>query len=113
MMANLWRGACCARLRGEHFSGEQPKAMLTEHALSGILSDMKVVSIRQFHRESRFERLAAGGEEVVVTRNGKPYYRVLPAPVTRSFLGAAQTGEPLTDLFLAPAVQTSEWEAAR
>jgi len=72
---------------------------------------MIVVTIRQFHRDSRFERLAATGEEVIVTRNGSPYYRVLPAPVTRSFLGAAQTGKPLTARYLKPAVELAAWEA--
>lgn len=31
---------------------------------------MKLVSVRQFHRDARFERLAAAGEEVIVTWRG-------------------------------------------
>jgi antitoxin (DNA-binding transcriptional repressor) of toxin-antitoxin stability system len=81
--------------------------------MSGILPDMTRVSVRQFHRDSRFERLAAAGEEVLVTRNGKPYYRVLPAPAPRTFLGGAQTGRPLTARFLGPAADPLEWEATR
>ncbi len=86
---------------------------MTGWVTSGIMPDMKLVSIRQFHRDSRFERLAASGQEVVVTRRGKPYYRVLPVAAPRSFLGGAQTGKPLTRGFLDPAVESAAWGAVR
>jgi len=52
------------------------------------LSDMKTVTLRRLRRESRLLDSAAAGEEIVVTRFGKPYVRILPSQ-TKSLLGAA------------------------
>jgi antitoxin (DNA-binding transcriptional repressor) of toxin-antitoxin stability system len=48
---------------------------------------MKTVTLRRLWRESHLLDSAAGGEEIVVTRFGKPYMRILPGK-TKTFLGA-------------------------
>jgi len=73
-----------------------------------ILSDMKTVTLRRLRRESRLLDSAAAGEEIVVTRFGKPYVRILPSQ-TKSFLGAAShlgVKTPVTS----ETVPFSEWK---
>jgi len=56
--------------------------------MSDKLSDMKTVTLRSLRRKSELLDAAAGGEEILVTRFGKPYVRILPAKQKRSFFGA-------------------------
>ena len=54
------------------------------------LSDMKTVTLRSLRRDAELLDSAAGGEEILVTRFGKPYVRILPAKRPRSFMGAGK-----------------------
>ena len=56
--------------------------------MSDIMSDMKIVTLRSLRRRAALLDAAAQGEEIVVTRFGKPYVRIIPAKQPRSFLGA-------------------------
>src|SRR2546425_8266056 len=48
--------------------------------VSDIMSDMKkTVTLRSLHRDAALLDIAAEGEEIVVTRFGKPYVRIIPA----------------------------------
>jgi prevent-host-death family protein len=49
---------------------------------------MKTVTLRSLRRDAALLDAAAEGEEIVVTRFGKPYVRIVPAKQPRSFLGA-------------------------
>jgi antitoxin (DNA-binding transcriptional repressor) of toxin-antitoxin stability system len=54
------------------------------------MSDMKTVTLRSLLRDSTLLDSAASGEEILVTRFGKPYVRIVAAKQRRSFLGAAK-----------------------
>jgi prevent-host-death family protein len=49
---------------------------------------MKTVTLRALRRDASLLDAAAGGEEIVVTRFGRPWVRIVPAEQPRSFLGA-------------------------
>jgi antitoxin (DNA-binding transcriptional repressor) of toxin-antitoxin stability system len=49
---------------------------------------MRTVTLRSLRRKSRLLDSAAAGEELLVTRFGRPYVRIGPANRARSFLGA-------------------------
>jgi prevent-host-death family protein len=49
---------------------------------------MKTVTLRALRRDASLLDAAAAGEDIVVTRFGKPYVRIIPARQPRSFLGA-------------------------
>ena len=57
---------------------------------SDRLSDMKSVTLRSLRRDATLLDRAAEGEELVVTRRGKPYVRIMPAKQPGSFLGAGR-----------------------
>jgi len=49
---------------------------------------MKTVTLRALCRDVSLLDAAAAGEDIVVTRFGKPYVRIIPAQQARSLLGA-------------------------
>ncbi len=51
---------------------------------------MKTVTLRSLRWDADLLDSAAGGEEILVTRFGKPYLRILPAKQPRSFVGAGK-----------------------
>ena len=51
---------------------------------------MKTVTLRSLRRHSTLIDSAAEGEEILVTRFGKPYVRIVPAQQAKSFLGAGK-----------------------
>ena len=51
---------------------------------------MKTVTLRSLRRKSDLLDAAAAGEEILVTRFGKPYVRILSAERSASFLGAGK-----------------------
>ncbi len=58
--------------------------------MSDMMSDMKTVTLRSLRRDSALLDRAADGEEILVTRFGKPYVRIIPAKQHHSFLGAGK-----------------------
>ena len=52
------------------------------------MSDVKTITLRSLRRNAGLLDSAATGEELLVTRFGKPYVRILPANQPRSFIGA-------------------------
>lgn len=58
--------------------------------LFDILSDMKTVTLRSLRRDADLLDSAAEGEELLVTRHGKPYVRIVSANQSRTFLGAGR-----------------------
>ena len=51
---------------------------------------MKTITLRSLRRQTTLLDAAAEGEELVVTRFGTPYVRIIPAKKPRSFLGAGK-----------------------
>jgi len=58
--------------------------------MSDIMADMKTVTLRALRRDSAVLDRVAGGQEIIVTRRGKPYVRISPATAPPSFLGAGR-----------------------
>jgi len=58
--------------------------------MSDIMADMKTVTLRSLRRDAAVLDEAAQGQEIVVTRRGKPYVRISPAARPGSFLGAGK-----------------------
>jgi prevent-host-death family protein len=54
------------------------------------MSAMKTVPLRAVRRDATLLDSAAEGEEILVTRFGRPYVRIVPARQARSFLGAGR-----------------------
>ena len=68
--------------------GVRPR--LAKPEIYDILSDMKTVTLRRLRREADLLDWAAGGEEIIVTRFGRPYVRIVAARQPRTFVGAGQ-----------------------
>jgi prevent-host-death family protein len=76
------------------------------------MSDMKTVTLRALRRDASLLDAAAAGEEIVVTRFGKPYVRIVSAQRPHSFLGAGMhlgQKEPVSSEPIPP----SEWKGLR
>ena len=56
----------------------------------GIVSGMKTVTLDSFRKAPALLDSVATGEELLVTRFGKPYVRIVPARQARTFLGAGK-----------------------
>jgi len=52
------------------------------------MTDMKIVTLRSLRRDAALLDRAAAGEEILVTRFGKPYVRIIAAGQAKSLLGA-------------------------
>jgi len=77
--------------------------------MSDIMSDMKIVTLRSVRRDAALLDRAASGEEILVTRFGKPYVRIIAANQARSFLGAGKhlrTKKPVSP----DPIPVSEWK---
>ncbi len=73
---------------------------------------MKTVTLRALRRDTGLLDAAADGEEILVTRFGKPYVRIVPAKQPRSFLGAGKH-LGLRKAVSPQAVPWSEWKGLR
>lgn len=73
------------------------------------MSDMKTVTLRALRRDASLLDAAAEGEELVVTRFGKPYIRIVPASQPRSFLGAGRHLRQREAVSAEP-IPRSEWK---
>jgi prevent-host-death family protein len=80
--------------------------------MSDIMSDMKTVTLRTLRRDSTILDRVAGGEEILVTRFGKPYIRIVPASQARSFLGAGKHLKQAKPISPDP-IPASEWKGLR
>jgi prevent-host-death family protein len=80
--------------------------------LSDILSDMKTVTLRALRRDASLLDAAAEGEDIIVTRFGKPYVRIIPAQQPRSFLGAG-THLRQKEAVSPDPISASEWKGLR
>jgi prevent-host-death family protein len=70
---------------------------------------MKTVTLRSILRDSTVLDRAADGEELLVTRFGKPYVRIVPARQPRSFVGAGKHLRAKAPVSPDPAPR-SEWK---
>ena len=74
---------------------------------------MKKVTLREFKQKSHIQRMARDGHPVLVTHRGQPYFRALPPEKSRTFLGAARAGKPLTPELLGSVLSEEEWHSAQ
>lgn len=78
---------------------------MTQVELSVILSDMKTVTLRSLMRDGSLLDVAASGEDLLVTRFGRPYVRVVAAGKPSTFIGTGKhlgvkkpvTSEPIPE----------------
>ena len=82
---------------------------LPPQPMSDRMSDMKTITLRALRRDASLLDAAADGEELVVTRFGKPYIRIVPAQQPRSFLGAGRHLRQHEAVSTAP-IPASEWK---
>ena len=70
---------------------------------------MKTVTLRSLRRDADLIDSAAEGEELLVTRHGKPYVRIVPANQSSTFVGAGKhlgMKKPVTS----DPIPQSEWK---
>lgn len=73
---------------------------------------MKTITLRSLRRDTGLLEAAASGEELLVTRFGKPYVRIVPAKQPPSLLGAGKhlgLKRPVSP----DAIPSSEWKGVR
>jgi antitoxin (DNA-binding transcriptional repressor) of toxin-antitoxin stability system len=80
--------------------------------MSVILSDMKTVTLRSLLRNGALLDSAAAGEDLMVTRRGRPYVRVVAAAKPVSFVGAG-THLRAKDAVSSAPIPESEWKGMR
>jgi prevent-host-death family protein len=85
------------------------KKFLISSLMSDILSDMKTVTLRSLRRDSDLLDRAAHGEDILVTRFGKPYVRIVSARKSQSFIGAGKHLGMKSPISSAP-IPASEWK---
>jgi prevent-host-death family protein len=73
---------------------------------------MKTVTLRALRRDASLLDAAAEGEDIIVTRFGKPYVRIIPAQQPRSFLGAG-THLRQKEAVSPDPISASEWKGLR
>ena len=77
--------------------------------MSDIMSDMKTITLRSLRRDATVLDRAAEGEEILVTRFGEPYVRIIPAKQPRTFLGAGKHLNQKKPVSAKP-IPSSEWK---
>jgi antitoxin (DNA-binding transcriptional repressor) of toxin-antitoxin stability system len=73
---------------------------------------MKTITLRSLRRDAALIDGAAAGEELVVTRFGRPYVRIVAATQPRTFVGAGKhlgVKEPVSP----ESIPESEWKSTR
>jgi prevent-host-death family protein len=70
---------------------------------------MKTITLRALRRDASLLDAVADGSEIVVTRFGKPYVRIVPAQQPRSFLGAGRHLHQRQAVPAAP-IPSAEWK---
>ena len=73
---------------------------------------MKTITLRALRRDASLLDSAAEGQEVLVTRFGKPYVRIVPASRPGSFLGAGRHLGQKKAVSSDP-IPSSEWKGLR
>lgn len=76
------------------------------------MSDMKTVTLRAVRRNAALLDEAAAGQEIVVTRFGKPYVRIVSAQRAGTFLGAGRHLRSKHPVSPDP-IPASEWKNSR
>lgn len=87
----------------------ESKLSLANRAMSDKLSDMRTVTLRSLRRDAELLDSVADGEEILVTRFGKPYVRIMPAKQSRSLVGAGKHLGVKRAVSADP-IPTSEWK---
>lgn len=62
---------------------------------------------------SLMDEVAASGETIIITKNGKPVARLLPPEPRKPLLGAMQGMITITGDIIAPASDPEDWEVLR
>jgi antitoxin (DNA-binding transcriptional repressor) of toxin-antitoxin stability system len=73
---------------------------------------MKTATVRDLRNEfGRLSKWLEKGETVQIVKRGKPFARVVPEPMAKTFVGACRSSVPLPDDLDDPV--NVEWEAQR